>query len=233
MSQKYAKGSRAWGICGRSGKKALLSELVFDGRYPNMRVLPEYFEGRHPQEYLPKIDDPVALYRPSPEVILPPTAPILQVLSGGGTANLVWTPSETDITEIASYTIFRNESGGEFSTLIVCRVRRDFLGGIIGVEHCATIPTVPDDDTGTVIDKPGPEDAPVMYVDSAVTTGLAYCYYVTAQPMGNNLYTGSGPPSATSNVACVTISSFLRLLEDGSRRLLETDGARRLLETAP
>lgn len=77
MPQKYAKGSRAWGICGRSGRKMLLNDMVFDGRYPNMRVDPAWYEGKHPQEYLPAIEDPVALFRPSPEVIKPPTAPVL------------------------------------------------------------------------------------------------------------------------------------------------------------
>jgi hypothetical protein len=51
--------------------------MVFDGRYPNMRVAPDWYEGKHPQEYLPKVDDPTALFRPAPEVILAPTAPVL------------------------------------------------------------------------------------------------------------------------------------------------------------
>lgn len=77
MAKKYARGSRAWGICGRSGAKALLKDLVFDGRFPNMRVLPDWYEGKHPQETLTKVDDPVALFRPSPEVIDAPSAPVL------------------------------------------------------------------------------------------------------------------------------------------------------------
>lgn len=77
MAKKYAKGSRAWGICGRSGRKMLLKDMVFDGRFPNMRVDPDWYEGKHPQEYLPKIDDPVALFRPAPEVVDAPSAPVL------------------------------------------------------------------------------------------------------------------------------------------------------------
>lgn len=77
MAQKYAKGQHAWGICGRSGKKMLLKDMVFDGRYPNMRVDPGWWEDKHPQEFLPKVEDPVALYRPSPEVIDAPSSPVL------------------------------------------------------------------------------------------------------------------------------------------------------------
>lgn len=81
MAKQYARGARAWCICGRSGKKILLKDSVFDGRYPNMRVDPAYYEARHPQETLPRVEDPIALYRPSPEVIAAPTAPVITSLT--------------------------------------------------------------------------------------------------------------------------------------------------------
>lgn len=67
MSRRYARGKRAWGICGRCGGRALLNELVFDGHLPNMRVHQACWEPKHPQESLPRVADPVALWRPSPE----------------------------------------------------------------------------------------------------------------------------------------------------------------------
>lgn len=232
MATKYAKGRRAWGICARSGAKALLSELVFDGRFPNMRVLKDWWEDRHPQEFLPKLEDPIALYRPSPEVIAAPTAPILSIVAGNLSAILTWTPAESDITEISSYTIFRGVGGATPTQLIVCKVLRDFLGGIIGVQNCVTVPTVPNDDTGSVIDKPGPEDSPVTYVDNTLTVNLSYCYYVRGFPLGNNQAVGQGPPSLASNTVCLTAVSFLRVLESGGYRLLESSG-RRELENGP
>lgn len=78
MPTKYARGMHAWGICGRSGKKMLLREMVFDGQYPNMRVDPAWWEPKHPQERLVAMEDPVALFRPSPEVLDPPTPPVLE-----------------------------------------------------------------------------------------------------------------------------------------------------------
>lgn len=123
---------------------------------------------------------------------------------------LTWSPSETDITEIASYTIFRGVDGATPTLLLVCAVQRDFLGGIIGVEHCTTIPSIPHNDSGdsgSVYDKVTVHDAPVSYVDTTVTVGHTFCYYVTAQPMGNNQSVAQGPPSAPSNTTCVTVTA--------------------------
>lgn len=226
MAQKYAKGSRAWGICGRSGKKMLLDEMTFDGRYPNMRVDPAWYEGKHPQEYLPKVDDPTALFRPSPEVILAPTAPVLVVAQVDEAAVLTWTPAENDITEIAAYTIMRSVDAGEYAELAFCGVIRDYLCSIIGIENCTTS-TVP-----TSADKQFFDDAPVSYTDPGVQVGHTYCYYVFASPLGNNLSTAQGPPSPPSNIACLTIATFFRLLEDGSIRATEA-GDRRVLQESP
>lgn len=207
MAQKYARGTRAWGICGRGGHKLLLKDMVFDERYPNMRVDPDWFEGKHPQELLPKVEDPIALYRPAPEVVDGPTAPVATAAQILATVSLTWTPSETDITEIASYTISRNVDGGAFSALITCNVLRDFLGGIIGVQGCSTIPSIPHNDTssGSVFDKTTNEDAPITYVDSTAALGHTYCYNVFSSPMGNNQSVAQGPPSAASNTVCVPV----------------------------
>lgn len=214
MAQKYAKGSHAWGICGRSGQKMLLKNMVFDGRFPNMRVHPDWWEDKHPQEYMPKVEDPTALYRPSPEVIAAPTAPVLTASQQGIDIGITWTPSETDITEIASYSIFRGIDGAAPTLFLTCNVLRDFLGGITGVQHCTTTPSIPVDDTsdqpqhgdssGSVFDKVTVEDAPVTYLDTAVIVGHTYCYYIVGNPMGNNQSVAQGPPSAPSNTACVT-----------------------------
>lgn len=66
----YARGDKAWGECGRCGRRALLRELVFDGRYTNLRVHPECRDDKHPLEDVPyaKIEDPVALWRPTTDL---------------------------------------------------------------------------------------------------------------------------------------------------------------------
>ena len=73
----YARGSKAWGICQRCGLRALLSELVLDGYYRDLRVHAECRDDRHPQERLPVVSDPQALWKPSPE-----QGAIAPVLSG-------------------------------------------------------------------------------------------------------------------------------------------------------
>jgi len=45
----------------------LLRDMVYDGHVPGLRVAPEWWEPRHPQEYLPPVDDPVALRDPAPD----------------------------------------------------------------------------------------------------------------------------------------------------------------------
>lgn len=45
----------------------LLQDMVSDGYYPSLVVDPAWYEGKHPQESLPEIEDPVALWRPAPE----------------------------------------------------------------------------------------------------------------------------------------------------------------------
>jgi hypothetical protein len=203
MGRQYAKGSRAWGICGRSGKKALLSELIFDGRYPNMRVLPDWYEARHPLETLPMVDDPVALYRPSPEVNNAPSAPSLTLLSyGPSQINLTWTPAESGVTDIASYLIFRSLNGAPFVQIAECDLVRDFLGGITGITN-ATFPQYPEHpgDPWTNV----PPDQPATFADTNISVGFEYCYYVQAVPLGNNQSVAQGPP-VNSPTVCLTVA---------------------------
>lgn len=106
MSREYAKGNRAWGICGRSGKRALLKDLEFDGRYPNMRVLREWWEPRDPLEKLDRIEDPLTLWRPAPED--GPIPPFLTGRRGGGLASLHWTAADPrGGARFETYTLYR------------------------------------------------------------------------------------------------------------------------------
>lgn len=86
---KYAKGDQAWGECARSGRRMLLKDMVADGYYPDLIVDPAWREERQPQEHLPGISDPEALYRPAPEDLPAPTSP---VLTGTGIATGIQFP---------------------------------------------------------------------------------------------------------------------------------------------
>lgn len=43
-------------------------DLVEDGHVPGLLVHPDWWEPKHPQETPPDMHDPVALYRPAPEI---------------------------------------------------------------------------------------------------------------------------------------------------------------------
>jgi hypothetical protein len=46
-------------------------DLVEDGHVPGLLVHPDWWEPKHPQEIPVTVDDPVALYRPAPEISIP------------------------------------------------------------------------------------------------------------------------------------------------------------------
>lgn len=70
--RRYAVGKRAVAECQRSGQKMPYRELVEDGHIPGLLVHPDWFEPRHPQELPVDATDAIALYRPAPEVSIPP-----------------------------------------------------------------------------------------------------------------------------------------------------------------
>lgn len=70
--RQYAKGRHALAECQRSGQKMRYRDLVEDGHVPGLLVHPDWWEPKHPQEIPPNMDDPVALWRPAPEISKPP-----------------------------------------------------------------------------------------------------------------------------------------------------------------
>jgi hypothetical protein len=104
--RKYASGVHAWFICQRCGLRGLYRDSVFDGQIANLRVHPECWEPKHPQELLPKVTDPVALWRPSPEWGGEPS--ILEaVINGQGFIELSWTEAEIFNARFESYDVYR------------------------------------------------------------------------------------------------------------------------------
>jgi hypothetical protein len=148
VARKYATGTYAWFICQRCGLRGLYRDSVFDGHIANLRVHPECWEPKHPQESLPKVTDPVALWRPSPEWGgTPPvlegqviedgedTPPILVIASQPGDINLEWSAAVYASAEpVLQYDIFRinsfdyngnNNFGGDVLTV------DDFAAGFL------------------------------------------------------------------------------------------------------
>lgn len=65
---KYAKGRHAVAECQRSGQKMRYRDLVEDGHIEGLLVHPDWWEPKHPQEIPVTVTDPIALYRPAPEI---------------------------------------------------------------------------------------------------------------------------------------------------------------------
>jgi hypothetical protein len=81
----YAKGRNALAECQRSGKKMRYRDLVEDGHVPGLLVSPDWWEPKHPQEIPITVTDPVALYRPAPEISIPAGYGNPENLDGGVT----------------------------------------------------------------------------------------------------------------------------------------------------
>jgi hypothetical protein len=71
MSQQYATGNSALAECQRCGLRLPYRDLVEDGHIPGLLVHPECYEPQHPQEIPVRATDPIALYRPAPEISIP------------------------------------------------------------------------------------------------------------------------------------------------------------------
>ena len=116
MTRKYAKGRHALAECQRSGQKMRYRDLVEDGHVPGLLVHPDWYEPQHPQEIPVTVDDPVALYRPAPEISIeagygdpeqPTPAPVSPSGSPVGTTAQGLSGGETHVvtTDALTYTI--------------------------------------------------------------------------------------------------------------------------------
>ena len=83
--REYAKGTHAIAECQRSGQKMKYSDLLEDGHIEGLLVHPDWWEPKHPQEIPVAVDDPVALWRPSPEISIPEGYADPENLDGGQT----------------------------------------------------------------------------------------------------------------------------------------------------
>lgn len=132
---KYAKGRNAVAECQRSGQKMRYRDLVEDGHVPGLLVHPDWWEPKHPQEIPPDMTDPVALYRPSPEISVEtdygdpeaptpvPTEPLLTnpnttlaITMTAGDSQVVLDEALTYI--IGQYVFIELDGGGWFVSLI-------------------------------------------------------------------------------------------------------------------
>jgi hypothetical protein len=91
-------------------------DLVEDGHVPGLLVHPDWWEPKHPQESPVESDDPIALYRPAPEISIeadignpeqPTPSPTTPTTPAKGTTSTAMSGNETQMTatEALVYTI--------------------------------------------------------------------------------------------------------------------------------
>jgi len=97
MSRQYAKGRNAVAECQRSGQKMRYRDLVEDGHIEGLLVHPDWWEPKHPQEIPVRVTDPVALYRPAPEISVPLGYGDPENLDGGTTPTQPQTPPDSAV----------------------------------------------------------------------------------------------------------------------------------------
>lgn len=103
---KYIGGGQQLGECMRSGVKCLASELVRDGRNPNLLVLPRYADSASPQEqpYQPDNAEGRARFKIAPDHS-DDTPPLLTASLPDVTLN--WTQASTIGPRVESYKAYR------------------------------------------------------------------------------------------------------------------------------
>lgn len=85
IHRSYARGTHAIAECQRSGQKMKYKDLVEDGHVSGLLVHPDWWEPKHPQEIPVEVTDPIALFRPAPEISIPTGYGDPENLDGGTT----------------------------------------------------------------------------------------------------------------------------------------------------
>lgn len=144
MGNRYAAGRYAIAECQRCGLRALLSSLVFDGAIPWIRVHPECFEDKHPQERAIDVSDPVSLFRPAPEQKQIEVAPVLSgSIVSAVDASLAWTVATVSWSIITEYRLYRTLDDGTEELIDTLPVVRDDFGAITSEPLSVTDETLP------------------------------------------------------------------------------------------
>lgn len=113
--RQYARGRNAVAECQRSGQKMRYRDLVEDGHISGLLVHPDWWEPKHPQEIPVEVTDPIALWRPAPEISIEddygePEAPLPA-------------PTAPDMGAAATGTTSQSLSGGETFILTTVALR--------------------------------------------------------------------------------------------------------------
>lgn len=119
------------GICQRCGFKFKASELVNDGRDPQLRVCTGCADPAHPQErpFVPDDVEGVPRFKPSPENLPADTPAVLTADIDGLNVELSWEGAESDRWIADSYNVYRSVDGADPVLLGTVEVTYDLIHG--------------------------------------------------------------------------------------------------------
>lgn len=161
---KYARGSEAWGLCQRCGLRFFLTDLVFDGYMPGLRVCDGCYDPKHPQEFLQDVTDPIALWKPAPDSVAI-VLPVLTLVQVGPPVKLSWTPADFDAYTVGTYEVWRAIQGQAYVKLATfTNVENLFADGRPSIIQTSS------------------------YTDSTVVLGTTYLYQVIARSLAPNAF---------------------------------------------
>ncbi len=205
------------GQCARSGRWMMLKDMVRDGRYPNLMVDPDWYEGVHPQERLIPMDDPVALRRPSPINDLQPlTISVIDLIDNeSGVFNIVFGlnggPTITAQTTIPDAFTFNDVINASLNT--------DYISNEITITGINTV--VPISVTGAQYSKNN-----AAYTSSAgvASGGDKFRLKLNSGPSGNATVSGVFNVNGVSDSFDVSTISTCDSSFDADRLLLHFNG---------
>ena len=126
----YASGRFAKGECQKCGLEFHYLQLVSDGHWRHLRVCPNCYDDRHPQERLVRVSDPIALWRPAPDSKWPPTVSVLTGELVDPDVRLIWSASTSPDSGVAGYRVYRVVGLAAAVLLADLQVERNFIGAI-------------------------------------------------------------------------------------------------------
>jgi hypothetical protein len=127
----YASGRYAWAECQKCGLRFKYLQIVSDGHWRHLRVCPQCYDVRHPQERLKRVSDAVALWRASPDSRHAPTTPVLAGVLNATTAELTWASVTSQDSRPAGYKLLRAIGAADPTQIANLEIERDYIGGVV------------------------------------------------------------------------------------------------------
>lgn len=185
MGTMYARNRNAVAICNRSGVKMLRSDMVEDGYIKGLLVHPEWYDPAHPQEQPFDPDEPIAIYKPAPDLVPSPPASVLGIAGNV----LTWTQPNPPASTVVNWQVWRLRPGTDANFLKIATVTPAAPGFIQTADLIARDGIVTQ--TRTTAANVGQQSG--TYTDAAGVSGYQYYIVTLTADTSNTQSPGVGP----------------------------------------